>query len=115
MIDINIIRRTPEMVRENIKRKFQDHKLPLVDQVIEDDKKVREIKQEGDNLRAMRNTLSSQIGALMKEKRIDEANEIKAQVVANNERIAQIEVEVAELEAKIKTAMMNNNFLWLVQ
>ena len=106
MIDINIIRKTPDVVRENIKKKFQDHKLPLVDQVIEDDKKVREIKQEGDNLRAMRNTLSSQIGALMKEKRIEEANAIKAQVVANNERIAQIEVEVAELDAKIKTAMM---------
>jgi len=107
MIDINIIRKTPDVVRENIKKKFQDHKLPLVDQVIEDDIKVRDLKQEGDKLRAMRNTLSSQIGALMKEKRIDEANEIKAQVVANNERIAQIEVEVSELEAKIKTAMMS--------
>ena len=106
MIDINIIRKTPDVVRENIKKKFQDHKLPLVDQVIEDDIKVRDLKQEGDKLRAMRNTLSSQIGALMKEKRIDEANAIKAQVVANNERIAQIEVEVAELDAKIKTAMM---------
>jgi len=107
MIDINIIRKTPDVVRENIKKKFQDHKLPLVDQVIADDIKVRDLKQEGDKLRAMRNTLSSQIGALMKEKRIDEANAIKAQVVANNERIAQIEVEVVELDAKIKTAMMS--------
>ena len=107
MIDINIIRKTPDVVRENIKKKFQDHKLPLVDQVIADDVKVRDLKQEGDKLRAMRNTLSSQIGALMKEKRIDEANAIKAQVVANNERIAQIEQEVTELDAKIKTAMMS--------
>ena len=107
MIDINILRKTPDVVRENIKKKFQGHKLPLVDQVIEDDIKVRDLKQEGDKLRAMRNTLSSHIGTLMKEKRIDEANTIKAQVVANNERIAQIEVEVAELDAKIKTAMMS--------
>ena len=107
MLDINILRRTPDVVRENIKKKFQDQKLPLVDQVIEDDIKVRDLKQEGDKLRAMRNTLSAQIGGLMKEKRIEEANAIKAQVVANNERIAQIEVEVAELDAKIKTAMMS--------
>jgi len=107
MIDINLIRKTPDVVKENIKKKFQDHKLELVDQVFADDKKVREIKQEGDNLRAMRNTLSSQIGALMKEKRVDEANVIKAQVVANNQRIAEIEQEVAELETKIKTAMMS--------
>ena len=107
MIDINILRKTPDVVRENIKKKFQDQKLPLVDQVIEDDIKVRDLKQEGDKLRAMRNTLSAQIGGLMKEKRIEEANAIKAQVVANNERIAQIEVEVAELDTKIKTAMMS--------
>ena len=107
MIDINILRKNPDVVRENIKKKFQEHKLPLVDQVLKDDVKVRELKQEGDKLRAMRNTLSSQIGALMKEKRVEEANAIKAQVVANNERIAQIEQEVAELDAKIKTAMMS--------
>ena len=107
MIDINLIRKTPDIVKENIKKKFQDHKLTLVDQVFADDKKVREIKQEGDNLRAMRNTLSSQIGALMKEKRVEEANVIKAQVVANNQRIAEIEQEVADLEVKIKTAMMS--------
>ena len=77
MIDINIIRNTPEVVKENIKKKFQDQKLPLVDEVIELDKKVRALKIEGDDLRAMRKTLSNQVGALMKEKRIEEANAIK--------------------------------------
>ena len=106
MIDINLIRTNPDIVRENIKKKFQDNKLPLVDEVIELDKKVRVLKQEGDDLRAMRKTLSNQVGAFMKEKRIDEANQIKAQVVANNERIDIIEKEVAEIEAQIKKIMM---------
>ena len=106
MIDINLIRNNPEVVRENIKKKFQDAKLPLVDEVIELDKKVRLIKQEGDDLRAQRKNLSNQVGALMREKRIDEANQIKAQVVANNERIAEIEAEVDQIEAEIKQRMM---------
>ena len=106
MIDINLIRTNKELVKENIKKKFQDHKLPLVDEVLELDTKVRALKQAGDELRAMRKTLSNQVGALMKEKRVDEANQIKAQVVANNEKIAQYEVEVAEIEAQIKTKMM---------
>ena len=106
MLDINIIRNNPEMVKENIKKKFQDQKLPLVDEVIELDKKVRALKIEGDDLRAMRKTLSNQVGALMKEKRVDEANTIKAQVVSNNERIAAIETEVTEIEAQIKQKMM---------
>ena len=106
MIDINIIRNNPEMVKENIKKKFQDAKIPLVDEVVELDKKVRALKIEGDDLRAMRKTLSNQIGALMKEKRIEEANQIKAQVVANNERITAIEAEVAAIETQIKQRMM---------
>ena len=106
MIDINLIRTNRELVKENIKKKFQDAKLPLVDEVFELDKQVRLIKQEGDNLRAMRKTLSNQVGALMKEKRVEEANQIKAQVVANNERITEIERQVEELEAKIKQIMM---------
>ena len=106
MLDINIIRNNPEIVKENIKKKFQDNKLQLVDEVVELDKKVRALKIEGDDLRAMRKTLSNQVGALMKEKRIDEANQIKAQVVANNERISQIETEVAEIEQQIKQRMM---------
>ncbi len=107
MIDINFLRTNPDIVKENIKKKFQDHKLHLVDEVIDMDIKVRALKKEGDDLRAKRNTLSSQIGALMKEKRVDEANKIKAEVVSNNERIATIEKEVSDLDAKIKHAMMS--------
>lgn len=106
MIDINLIRTNPEKVKENIKKKFQDQKLLIVDEVVKLDKEVRALKQESENLRAMRNTLSNQIGVLMKEKKIDEANEIKSQVVANNERIAAIEPEVAKLEEQIKKDMM---------
>ena len=106
MIDINLIRKNPELVKENIRKKFQDQKLHLVDDVLVYDEKVRGLKQEGDNLRALRNSLSSQIGALMREKRVDEANELKAQVVKNNERIASIEKDVADLEDKINKAMM---------
>ena len=106
MIDINFLRNNPDKVKENIKKKFQDHKLHLVDEVIDMDKKVRALKKEGDDLRAKRNTLSSQIGMLMKEKRIDDANKVKAEVVINNERITSIEKEVSELDEKIKRAMM---------
>ena len=70
MIDINLIRTNPDKVRENIKKKFQDSKLHLVDDVLEMDSQIRALKQEGDSLRAERNTMSSKIGALMKEKRI---------------------------------------------
>ena len=106
MIDINLIRTNPEKVKENIKKKFQDQKLPIVDEVVKLDKDVRALRQEAENLRAMRNTLSTQIGALMKEKKVDEANKIKDQVVANNERITEIEPEVAKLEEQIKKDMM---------
>ena len=106
MIDINLIRTTPDVVKENIKKKFQDAKLPLVDEVIELDKKNRELKQEGDNLRAERNQLSSQIGALMKEGKKDEAEKIKEKVNQNKARIEEIETEQTEIEAKIKRDMM---------
>ena len=72
MIAIELIRENPDLVRENIKRKFQDKKLPLVDEVIDKDKKLREMKKDGDDCRAKRNNLSSQIGMLMKEKKIEE-------------------------------------------
>ncbi|HBP43396.1 MAG TPA: serine--tRNA ligase [Clostridiales bacterium] len=106
MIDINLIRTNPDMVKENIKKKFQDAKLPLVDKVIELDNKNRALKAEGDELRASRNKLSGQIGLLMKEKKVDEANAIKATVVKNNERIVEIEREEEELSQEIKKIMM---------
>lgn len=106
MIDINLIRTNPDLVKENIKKKFQDKKLGLVDEVLALDSKNRALKQEGDNLRASRNKLSSQIGALMREKKVEQANEIKAQVVKNNERIVEIEKEEQECVDKIKNIMM---------
>ena len=106
MIDINRIRTNKEIVKENIKKKFQDSKLPLVDEVEQLDKKTRALKVEGDNLRASRNTLSNQIGALMKEKNIVEANKIKETVKRDNERIAEIEKEVATLDEKIRNIML---------
>ena len=106
MIDINLIRTNPEMVKENIKKKFQDQKLVLVDEVLELDKKNRELKIEGDNLRASRNTLSGQIGMLMKNGEKEKAEEIKKQVAANKERLEQVEKEQVQIEAEIKTKMM---------
>ncbi len=106
MIDINIIRTNPELVKENIKKKFQFDKVELVDKVLVLDEKVRALKQEGDALRAKRNTLSNQIGSLMKEKKIEEANVIKAEVVKNNERVAEIEKEESEISSEIKNIMM---------
>ena len=106
MIDINLIRTNPDLVKENIRKKFQDAKVDLVDKVIELDNKHRKLKQEGDNLRASRNSLSQEIGKLMREKRIDEANAIKAEVVANNEKMASIEEEEVALGAEIKKIMM---------
>ena len=106
MIDINFLRSDPEAVRENIRKKFQEKKLPLVDEVLELDAKRRELQKEGDSCRAMRNALSAQIGRLMKEKKKEEAEAVKAEVVANNERIAQIEKESEEIAAKLKQDMM---------
>ena len=106
MIDINIIRTNPDLVKENIKKKFQDAKLPLVDEVIELDKKNRALKQQGDDLRSARKTLSSQVGMLMKEKKIQEAEEIKAKVKADADMLIQIEAEQAEIDEKIKKIMM---------
>ena len=106
MIDINLIRTNPELVKENIRKKFQDKKLPLVDEVAKLDKEFRALKQEGDNLRATRNSLSAEIGKLMREKKVDEANAIKDQVKANNERALEIEKKEEELAAEIKRIMM---------
>lgn len=106
MIDINLLRNNPDLVRENIKKKFQDKKLPLVDEVLQLDAQKRELQKEGDAKRAMRNTLSAQIGKLMKEKNFAEAERVKAEVVNNNNRIAEIERITEEVSALLKQKMM---------
>ncbi len=106
MLDIKFLRENPDVVKENIKKKFQDHKLPMVDEVIELDKEVRAVQQEGDDLRAKRNDLSKQIGALMKEGKKEEAEAVKAQVTANADRLAELEARQAELSEEIKKRMM---------
>ncbi len=106
MIDIKFLRENPDVVKENIKKKFQDQKLPLVDEVIELDQKLRTAKADGDDLRASRNALSKQIGALMKEGKKEEAEDVKAQVTANAEKLKAIEDEARELEDKVTSIMM---------
>ena len=106
MIDINIIRNNRELVKENIKKKFQDEKLPLVDEVYELDKKVREIKTSGDELRKKRNDISSEIGALMRNKEIDTANKKKEEVVEINKKLVSLEEEESVLSKQIKDKMM---------
>lgn len=81
MIDINLLRKDPELVRENIRKKFQDKKLPLVDEVLSLDSRRRELQKEGDERRAKRNSLSAEIGKLMREKKTDEANADRKSVV----------------------------------
>ncbi|MDE5729149.1 MAG: serine--tRNA ligase [Clostridia bacterium] len=106
MLDINLIRTNPELVKENIKKKFQNKKLALVDEVLLLDKKKRELQQEGDNLRAQRNSLAKQIGGLMREGKKAEAEEVKEISKKNNERVAAIEAETAEIDLKLKKDMM---------
>ncbi len=106
MIDIKLIRENSDLVKENIKKKFQDEKLGLVDEVYEYDKTYREYKLEGDNLRAKRNELSKEIGTLMREGKKSEADEIKAEVTRINERIKELEESEENLESEIKTRMM---------
>ena len=106
MIDINIIRNNRELVKENIKKKFQDEKLPLVDEVYELDKKVREIKTSGDELRKKRNDISSEIGTLMRNKEIDTANKKKEEVVEINKKLVSLEEEESTLSKQIKEKMM---------
>ncbi len=106
MLDIKFVRENPKIVKNNIKKKFQDEKLPLVDEAIELDKSIRANKQECEALRASRNDLSKQIGALMKNKEIDKANEIKAIVAKNNERIAELEPQITEASEKLLKIML---------
>ena len=106
MLDIKFIRENPDKVKENIKKKFQDNKLQLVDEVIELDKKIRELKLSGDSLRKERNSISDQIGLLFREKRVDEANEKKSEVVSINDKLVEIEKEESDLSEVLKSKMM---------
>ena len=105
MIDIKLIRENPELVKENIKKKFQDEKLPLVDEVIQLDKDVREAKGKGDALRAERNRISKEIGFLMKQGKKDEADAAKAQVKEMGDEMEALEKREAELAEEIKNRM----------
>ncbi|MDY5101168.1 MAG: serine--tRNA ligase [Oscillospiraceae bacterium] len=111
MLDIRFIRENPEAVRENIRRKYQDHKLPLVDEVLELDEKLRSAKTEGNELRSRRNALSKQIGQLMAQAkkdpaRLGEAEEIKQQVAAQAQRLAELEALEPQLEEELRQRML---------
>lgn len=106
MLDIRFLRENPEVVKQNIRNKFQDNKLPLVDEVIELDKRNREIKQEVEALRAEKNKISKMIGGLMKQGKKEEAEEAKKKVTANAETVERLSAEEKEVEEKIKTIMM---------
>ena len=106
MIDIKFLRENPDIVKQNIKNKFQMHKLPLVDEVIELDNKNRELKLHGDELRAQRNSLSTQIGGLMRDGKKDEAEKIKAEVKKINDELAENEKLEAEYSEKVTNIMM---------
>ena len=106
MIDIKFLRENPEAVKENIKKKFQDHKLPLVDEVIELDAQARKTQQEADNLRAERNKLSKQIGALMGQGKKEEAEAVKQQVNAQAKTLEELAERERELGDKVTKIMM---------
>ena len=106
MLDIKFVKENKELVKENIKKKFQDQKLPLVDEVLELDKTLRDARLKGDTLRASRNSKSSEIGILMKNKEIEKANELKAEVNDINKELTEIEEKEASLSEEIKTRMM---------
>ena len=106
MIDIKFLRENPDVVKQNIKNKFQDSKLPLVDEVIELDAQARATQQEADDLRANRNKLSKQIGALMAQGKKEEAEEVKKQVTEQAERLSELQEKETELQAKVKEIMM---------
>ncbi len=107
MLDRKFVRENPELVKENIRKKFQDHKLHLVDEVIELDEKVRELKVKGDTLRSERNQVSNEIGALMREQKKDLAEEKKARVTEINQELVSIEEEEKNLNEEITSKMMS--------
>lgn len=106
MLDLKFVRENPEIVKQNIKNKFQDYKLPLVDEVIELDKKSREAQTEADKLRANRKSVSKQIGALMAQGKRDEAEKLKEQVNKDAERLAALEGAESKLQEEVKERMM---------
>ena len=106
MIDINIIRTNRKLVEDNLKKKFQEEKLPLIDKILELDGEVKKLKIEGDNLRQERNQKSDAIGALFKDKKVSEANEMKEEVKRINEKLIDIEAKETDLSAKLKELMM---------
>ncbi len=107
MIDIKFLRENPEVVKQNIKNKFQDHKLQLVDEVIELDAKARAAQQEADELRSKKNKIAKQIGALMAQGKKEEAEAVKAEVAGISARLAELEPEEKELQEKVTQIMMN--------
>nr|MCR4806648.1 serine--tRNA ligase [Lachnospiraceae bacterium] len=106
MLDMKFVRENPDIVKQNLKNKFQEEKLPLVDEVIELDAQSRAAKQEADELRANRNKISKQIGALMAQGKKEEAEEVKKEVTKNSERLAELEAKEAELTEKVTKIMM---------
>ena len=107
MIDIKFLRENPDVVKQNIKNKFQDHKLPMVDEVIELDAKARAAQQEADEFRSQKNKIAKQIGALMAQGKKEEAEEVKAQVADISKRLAELEPMEKELQEKVTQIMMN--------
>ena len=107
MIDINLIRNNRELVKDNIKKKFQDKKLPLIDEIIELDKKIREVKIKGDNLRKEKNDISGEIGLLMRSNNVEEADAKKLRVVEINDLLINVEKDEADFNSQIKTRMMS--------
>ena len=106
MLDMRFVRENPEIVKQNLRNKFQEEKLPLVDEVIALDEESRKAKQEADDLRANRNKISKQIGALMAQGKKEEAEEVKKQVTANSERLAALEEKENELTEKVIKIML---------
>ena len=107
MIDIKFLRENPEIVKQNIKNKFQEHKLHLVDEVIELDAQARAAQQEADELRSKKNKIAKQVGALMGQGKKEEAEAVKAEVAGISARLAELEPEEKELQEKVTQIMMN--------
>ena len=118
MLDIKFVRENPDAVKENIKKKFQDAKLPLVDEVIELDKQARALQQEADELRAKKNAIAKQIGALMAQGKKEESEEVKKEVAKNAARLAELEKQEPQVREELKKKIVpvrNNTRLTISQ